>query len=191
MFFDRYEIHIQAFVDFSNGNFIISDPHLHKIILGNPSGLRPDRRGARRVDGWRDGWPLGFHHWLVNWLVCCLIDWRWLGLLADWKSGTVGIPLGRLSCWLCESSRSGCRCFAEDRQQVTSKETPLGQFWAILNDQDSPIMRQTWESQLSRLRLWKTWCFWWPRGLNIVKRMLWRDPSWPSAARARHLVATW
>ena len=32
MFFDRYEINIQAFVDFINGEFVISDPHLHKII---------------------------------------------------------------------------------------------------------------------------------------------------------------
>ena len=33
MFFDRYEIHVQAFVHFINGKWIISDPHLHKIIF--------------------------------------------------------------------------------------------------------------------------------------------------------------
>ena len=33
MLFDRYEIHIEAFLDFINGNFLsFSDPHLHKII---------------------------------------------------------------------------------------------------------------------------------------------------------------
>ena len=31
--FDRYEIHIQAFVHFINGKVIISNPHLHKIIF--------------------------------------------------------------------------------------------------------------------------------------------------------------
>ena len=30
--FDKYEIHIQAFLDFINGKSIISDPHLHKHI---------------------------------------------------------------------------------------------------------------------------------------------------------------
>ena len=33
MFFDRYEIHIQAFVHFLNGKLSFSDPHLRKIIL--------------------------------------------------------------------------------------------------------------------------------------------------------------
>ena len=33
MLFDRYEIHIQAFVDFINGNLSFSVPRLHKIIL--------------------------------------------------------------------------------------------------------------------------------------------------------------
>ena len=33
MCFDRYEIHIQAFLDFINGKFIIFYPHLHKITL--------------------------------------------------------------------------------------------------------------------------------------------------------------
>ena len=31
--FDRYEIHIQAFLYFINGKFIISVPHLHKNIF--------------------------------------------------------------------------------------------------------------------------------------------------------------
>ena len=31
--FDRYEIHIQAFLLFINGKFIFSNPHLHKIIF--------------------------------------------------------------------------------------------------------------------------------------------------------------
>ena len=35
MLFDRYEIHIQAFVDFINGKLIIFNPHLHKTILRN------------------------------------------------------------------------------------------------------------------------------------------------------------
>ena len=33
MFFDRYEMHIQAFVDFMNGKLIIFNPHLRKLIL--------------------------------------------------------------------------------------------------------------------------------------------------------------
>ena len=33
--FDRYEIHIQAFLDFINGKLIISVPHLHKNVFGN------------------------------------------------------------------------------------------------------------------------------------------------------------
>ena len=33
MFFDRYEIHIQAFVHFNNGELIIFNPHLHKNIF--------------------------------------------------------------------------------------------------------------------------------------------------------------
>ena len=35
MFFDRYEIHIQAFVHFINGKVIIFNPHFHKSILRN------------------------------------------------------------------------------------------------------------------------------------------------------------
>ena len=35
MFFDRYEIHIQVFVHFINGELIIFNPHLHKDILRN------------------------------------------------------------------------------------------------------------------------------------------------------------
>ena len=34
MFFDRYEIHIQAFVHLINGKLIISNPHLHKNVFG-------------------------------------------------------------------------------------------------------------------------------------------------------------
>ena len=33
MFFDRYEIHIQAFANVFYGQFIIFNPHLHKIIF--------------------------------------------------------------------------------------------------------------------------------------------------------------
>ena len=33
MFFDRYEIHIQAFLYFVNGKLIISNPHLRKSIF--------------------------------------------------------------------------------------------------------------------------------------------------------------
>ncbi len=33
MFADRYEIHIQAFVEFINGNLSFPDPHLHKTIF--------------------------------------------------------------------------------------------------------------------------------------------------------------
>ena len=33
MFFDRYEIHIQAFVHFINGRLVMFNPHLHKIIF--------------------------------------------------------------------------------------------------------------------------------------------------------------
>ena len=35
MFFERYAIHIQAFVHFITGNLSFPDPHLHRIILGN------------------------------------------------------------------------------------------------------------------------------------------------------------
>ena len=35
MFFDRYEIHIQAFVHFINRQLIISNPPLHKNSLRN------------------------------------------------------------------------------------------------------------------------------------------------------------
>ena len=35
MFFDRYETHIQAFVDFINGKLIIFSPHLHKTYFQN------------------------------------------------------------------------------------------------------------------------------------------------------------
>ena len=33
MFFDRYEIHIQAFLYFINGKLSFSDPHLHQNIF--------------------------------------------------------------------------------------------------------------------------------------------------------------
>lgn len=29
--------------------------HSFQFEIPNPSGLRPDRRGARRIDDWRDG----------------------------------------------------------------------------------------------------------------------------------------
>ncbi len=35
MFFDRYEIHIQALVDFLMENLSLSDPHLRKILFKN------------------------------------------------------------------------------------------------------------------------------------------------------------
>ena len=36
MFFDNYEIHIQAFVDFIDGKLVISDPHLLAIVRRSP-----------------------------------------------------------------------------------------------------------------------------------------------------------
>ena len=33
MFFDRHEMHTQAFLDFIKGNLAFFDPHLRKIIV--------------------------------------------------------------------------------------------------------------------------------------------------------------
>ena len=50
MFFDRYEIHIQAFVDFTNGKLIIFNPDLHNmffkkyILRATPSAAGPHSR---------------------------------------------------------------------------------------------------------------------------------------------------
>ena len=35
----------------------LGTPYFFILLEHSPSGLRPDRRGARRIDAWRDGCP--------------------------------------------------------------------------------------------------------------------------------------
>ena len=87
-----------------------------------------------------------------------------MALLTDWKSGTVDEQVGRLTCWLlnwftgiaASHDAQGVVVLQKIVKNLHRQGALWDRFGAILNDQDSPIMRQTWESELSHLRLWKT-----------------------------------
>ena len=57
--FDRYEIHIQAFVHFMNGKIIIFNPHLHKSI--SRICIHNSTKQVTHFEEIEELWYLGLH----------------------------------------------------------------------------------------------------------------------------------